>query len=45
LEYIERLLDGVVRGTTAVLKSPLLLVGLMIISLLVKRFAAPNTED
>lgn len=44
MQYLEWLSEKVVRGTTAVLKNPFLLVGLMVVSLLVKRFAAPDSE-
>jgi hypothetical protein len=44
MRYLEWLSEKVVSGTTAVLKNPLLLVGLMVVSLLVKRFAAPGDE-
>lgn len=42
MNFLERLSDYVVRGTTAVLKNPLLLVGLMLISLLIKLLAEPD---
>ena len=41
---MQGILDGLVKGTRAVLKSPFLLLGLMFVSLLVKRFSAPNKE-
>lgn len=42
LKSLERLSDNVVRGTGAVLKNPLLLVGMMLISLLIKYPAEPD---
>lgn len=44
MQYLQWLSEKVVRGTTAVLKNPFLLVGLMVVSLLVKRLAAPDSE-
>ena len=42
LKSLERLSDNVVRGAGAVLKNPLLLVGMMLISLLIKYPAEPD---
>lgn len=44
MSLVQKILDKVVQGTTAVLKNPFLLVGMMILSLLVKRLAAPDKE-
>jgi hypothetical protein len=42
LKSLERLSDNVVRGPEAVLKNPLLLVGMMLISLLIKYPTEPD---
>lgn len=44
LSFVQKLLDRLMQGTTAVLKNPFLLVGLMLVSLLVKRLAASDKE-
>ncbi len=45
MNFLERLSDYVVRGTRAVLKNPLLLVGLMLISLVIKLLTEPDKPD
>lgn len=45
MDFLTRLSEGVVRGTRAVLKNPLLLVGLMLISLLIKLLAEPDDSN
>ncbi|MGI8910569.1 MAG: hypothetical protein ACR2JR_08450 [Rubrobacteraceae bacterium] len=44
MSFLERLSGSVERGVRTVLKNPALLIGLMALSLLLKRFAAPNRE-
>lgn len=44
MAFLEWLSEKVLRGTTAVLKDPFLLIGLMVMSLVVKRFAVPASE-
>ena len=44
MEFLQRVSGGIERGVRTVLENPLLLIGLMVLSLLLKRFAAPNRE-
>lgn len=44
MSLLERLSGSIERGVRTVLKNPFLLIGLMVLSLLLKRFAAPNRE-
>ncbi len=45
MEFLERVSNGIERGVRIVLENPLLLIGLMALSLYLKRFAAPNRES
>lgn len=44
-EFLERVSNGIERGVKTVLENPLLLIGLMALSLFLKRFAAPTARD
>ncbi|MGI8860426.1 MAG: hypothetical protein ACR2HO_09800 [Rubrobacteraceae bacterium] len=44
MELLQRVSSGIERGVRTVLENPSLLIGLMVFSLLLKRFAAPTAR-